>query len=265
MGWTTAKTENADYVLELGFHVVLAEVHEVDAFVIEGNESIFILQDFENKIKQVKKILEFASEKEKPVFFAHDYTVGNSEEITDVIRTFLGLKIVYSARKKKLTRREFLLRLGFGIFLAMPIITAIPGLPSAAKGKIAKREISRKIQSITSQLGITITSLRSAFMAEQAEAIAQLLTKRFGRKPKICIVAGAGHGEIKEFLEHPRIRKFYLSKYPFGKLLLTNIKERKSIEIKFLERGEFKIVEHKLKEPEISRREFFRRAVPRRK
>ena len=268
MGWTTATTENANYVIELGWHTKSSETQEVDAFVVEGGEKILDLG-----LKQFETIAEKAKEKNKPIFVACD--VGNGGYagyyVDYPIRSTTGLAILIDVtlNKKNISRRKFFAKLGTTLFLVLPtssLIASVSGNVSE-KGKLQKREFFRKINAICNQLGISVTSLRSAFIAEQAEAIAKLLEQRIGRKPRIQITAGSGHGDIKEYLQNSELRRYYLKHFPFNSFWVANLEERKAIEIKFQE-GTRKETEYRLKkseEPRVSRREFFRRIIPKRK
>ncbi|MDO8537856.1 MAG: hypothetical protein Q7S21_03130 [archaeon] len=204
MGWTTATTENADYFLELGAHSQEPEIQDVDAFVCEGHS-------FPSNFKQMQMIYERAEELNKPIFIVFDVESSLKDELThvgigglrDIIGGAAGIKLIYSAiNERRISRRKFAAQIGFGIFLASPLVI-FANYPLTLHGKINKREPLRKISAIARSLGITESALRSAFIAEQAEVIAEILQSRLGKKPRIQITSGAGHSEIKEFLEHP--------------------------------------------------------------
>ncbi|MDO8537299.1 MAG: hypothetical protein Q7S21_00280 [archaeon] len=270
MGWTTAKTDNADYIIESTIMTFSQKAHEVDAFVMEGTPENPILprKSFSDFVNRLGKVGEFAQEYEKPIFFVCDFEPGMMTQFkhsTDVLmRPILGTSLAKWAgsrlNNKKISRRNFLFgaTYGFGVFLVMPFLTQIAGIPLAINGEIKKRELLRKILSHLNMYGITLYNFRDAFIAEQAETIGKLLSKQLGRKPKLQIIVSYGHSSIKEYLENPKMRRRILKHFPIKSFLIKNINERKAVEVRLkgdsYQAKEIKLKEEKKEQP-IQKRE----------
>lgn len=216
MGWTTAKTGNAYYFLEHGMSDSEFEPHNVDAFVIQGNPDSLSVNSY-TKIRQA------AIKENKPIFFVQDENLSNKKE-----------KFHITAEVARSGAGVLTLQTGFGIYLFAPLISILTALPVAKKGKLGKtRNAFRKTSSIVSAAGLSSFALKSAFTAEQSEAIAELLAQKLGRKPKIQLISGAISSSLKEWLEHPKMRRFYLKAFPFKNSVISNMRTREATIVSF--------------------------------
>lgn len=239
MGVNKVSTKNADYVLEFGLHSKESAALNADAYVLEGNADLFLnSKNYVWESKWIKKIVKKAKKENKPIFFVNDFMPDNKKEEIhyqiQLARSLLG-GFFLTTLSDKLLPVSHTLKAGFGIFLVAPNFSVFGAfMATSKKGRLGKfGQFMRKTTAVLNILGISSFSLRSAFIAEQSEAIGELLSKQLKRKPVIQITAGAGHQDIKEYLIRQKLRRFYLKYFPFKNSVVANMETREASMITF--------------------------------
>ena len=232
-------TENADYRQIYVVHTmpVKDSVFEgnnfdsVDAVVLEAYHS----EEWFDKLwkSEYKKfhdaIFQNAQRTGKPVYITDVLTTSGGRGFEDVawaIPNFVGLFGVFDGvskvkkqikEKKEMTRRQFLKFWGAqtakivgGAYLGSDLVCRNYVQQTGENPEFLARLNSSRMHLIpTPQF-----ELRNAISARKIEEyVVPELKQQLGRNPKVVLVYGAGHSGLKEDLQNPRLRDFYVGLY----------------------------------------------------
>ncbi len=289
MAWTTVETPNAKYVLIFSPHYVMTHrsPKEFDALVLERGDiepsKVTGAVTYWDLVKQ-------AAERRKKVWIVDaaqsekSRKVTHAKQIASAVSSGVGGGLVvltaFLRSKKKISRRAFLAGTTISLGLLSPFICNQAMLETLKL--VHDKEIERRglwhLSAALSELFISSPGrikLRNLVSAEKMEGfLAPRLRKELGRKPVIAVAWGSHHYGIVKLLQHPNKRQQLLKKYNLNKWLKKDYP--KSFKIHLGKYGNvLKVEEFKetlkpkpkrkatKKEPKISRREFFRRAIRR--
>src|SRR3989338_156199 len=232
-------TENADYRQIYVVHTMPvkdsvfegANFDSIDAVVLEANHS----EEWFNKLwkSEYKKfhdaVLQNAQRTGKPVYVTDVLTTSGGrgfEDVASLLPDFVGLIGVFDGvgkvkkqikEKKEMTRRQFLKFWGVqtakivgGAYLGSDLVCRNYVMQTGENPEFLARLNSSRMHLIpTPQF-----ELRNAISARKIEEyIVPELRQELGRNPRVVLVNGAGHSGLKEDLQHPKLRDFYIRLY----------------------------------------------------
>jgi|GEM_PF-4779569 len=203
----------------------------VDAVVLEAYHSEEWFEKlWKSEFKKTHEaVFQSAQRTGKPVYVVDVLTTAGARKFEDVATLpldILGFFGVYDGiskskkqidEKKKMNRREFLRFWGAqsaktigGAYLGSHFLHEHYTMQTGDNPELLARLNSLRMHLIpTPQF-----ELRNAISARKIEQyVVPELQHQLGREPKIVLVYGAGHSGLKEDLQHPRLRDFYLALY----------------------------------------------------
>ncbi|MCK5234358.1 MAG: hypothetical protein KAJ88_00810 [Candidatus Aenigmarchaeota archaeon] len=186
-------TDNADYCLNYGDHFTITDIEDIeqyDAIVVEtgfrdyDDWDLKYLKDKKQHIATMEENLKL--DNPVPIFYVD---IPSTKSIIEKGKVGYYLGAVFEA-----------------LLLFLPVLPIIPFSLSMNSGN---NEI---YDEITSKLSLSafytpLGGFRSSASAHKIEEfIVPELTKRNGRKPNIFIDFGSSHCDMKQYLQHKRIR-----------------------------------------------------------
>ena len=207
-------TDNADYRLHLGWHKkasMIEDLCDADAIVLETGFTKYEDWDLGDLLYHpqyeifIRENIEL--DEPKPIFFVD---LPARKGLRD--RGKFGYFVDCSAEAfYRVVPFSFSFASPFLLFLAIPFVSLESSLLSPKSKALAK---------INSYLSLsefyTPSALGSAVSAKKIEEnIAPEMKKRKKRKPEILIEYGAGHADIKPYLEHKNLRDFVINLHGF--------------------------------------------------
>ncbi len=206
------------------------KLESVDAIVLEAyhSEEWFDKLWKSDYMKHYDEIFNAVQRTNKPVYIVDVLTTAGGrgfETLGGIGLDVLGLVVAYDGirkttkkmKSKEMSRREFLKFHGLqfakvlaGSYLGFHLIHGnYTTLTGNNPELLARLNSSRTHLIPTPQF-----ELRNAISARKIEeCVASELQKQTGRNPNIVLVYGAGHSGLKEDLQHPKLRNFYIELY----------------------------------------------------
>jgi len=239
MGNVEYSTENANYKQIYTIHTLPIKdtifdrdkFDSIDAVVLEAyhSEEWFKLL-WESPFKKHHSVVfDSVQRTGKPLYVVDVLTtpVGRGfEDIATLIPDFTGLILLYDGvskvkrqikEKKEMSRRQFLKfwatqtsKVVGGAYLGADLICRNYPIQTGDNLEFLARINSSRMHLIpTPQF-----ELRNSITARKVEEfIAPELKGKLGKKPNIVLVYGAGHSGLREDIQHPGLRNFYLGLY----------------------------------------------------
>jgi len=210
-------TRNADYRLHLGWHKkasMIEDLRDADAIVLETGFDKYEDLDLEDMLycsPQYKIIIQenIKFNEPKPIFFV-DLPARKGLRDRDKFGYFVDCSAEISYR---IVPFSFSFTSPFLLFLSIPFASFVSSLLNPK---------SKALAEINSYLSLSEfyapSAMRSAISAKKIEEnIAPEMKRRKKRKPEILIEYGAGHADIKPYLEHKKLRDSVINLHSFWK------------------------------------------------
>lgn len=232
-------TANADYRQIYAVHTIPLKdsifesknFDSIDAVVLEAYHSEAWFDKF--WISEYKgfhdALFQNAQKTAKPIYVVDVLTTRNARTFESYITTpldFIGLFVASDGisnikqqldENRSMTRRQFLrfwtmqpAKIAFGSYLFSHFLHEQYTVNTGHNPEFLARINSVRMHMVpTPQF-----ELRNAISARKIEEyIVPELKKKLGRNPRVLLVYGAGHSGLKEDLEHPKLRDFYIRLY----------------------------------------------------
>ncbi len=232
-------TENANYRQIYAVHTMPVrndvfggdKFDSIDAVVLEmaHDEKMWeLLWKSEHK-KHYEEVFNAVQRTNKPTYVVDVLTTPNGrgfENFASFLPDFLGLYLAFDGvvkskkqikDKKQMSRRNFLKFWGAqttkvigGAYLGSDLLCRQYPTQTGDNPEFLARLNSSRMHLIpTPQF-----QLRNSVSARKIEEfVVPELQEQLGRKPNVALVYGAGHSGLKEDLQHPRLRNFYIGLY----------------------------------------------------